>query len=600
MRRRWKRQIPRGNKMAVLTRETQDKVVKLLVDEGLADPVLVKAAQDEVIKTKQPLIAYLTSKKIINNEMVAHATALVIGVQYIDLKNVTMDKEMLLNLPQDVASRSMVVPVGENGNQLVVAMIDVTNVQATDYLATLTSRPIRAVMSSEEGIKYVLSQYVGDFSSVRQAVKSSNEELRQRQSNVKTIVQDSPISKALTAILDFAVKSKASDIHIEPLEESLVIRCRIDGVLRQVMELPKSIEPALVSRIKILSDLKIDEHRVPQDGQFAVQVGDKEVDLRIAISPVIWGEQVVIRLLDKTGTTLNIEDMGMTGRALKMVLDGISKPNGMILTSGPTGSGKSTTLYALLRKIKDVKINIVTLEDPVEYKMDGVNQIQVNVDAGLTFASGLRSILRQDPDVVMVGEIRDSETANLAVQAALTGHLVFSTLHTNSAAGILPRLTEMGIEPFLIASTLNTVIGQRLVRRVTSKRTSFKSSEIQTKELNEVLGDLLPKDASQVAAVSESLGYPGLPVLNNDGYTLVQGVDDKESPGGYKGRAGLYETIAVDDDIQKLIVGHATSAEIMKVAKEKGTVTMRQDGMLKALSGITTIEEVNRVASDLA
>lgn len=586
--------------MAILTRETQDKVVRLLVNEGLADPALIKAAQEEVAKTKQPLIAYLTSKKIINTEMVAHATAVAIGVQYVDLKNVTMDKEMLLNLPQDVASRSMVVPVGENGNQLIVAMIDVTNVQATDYLATLTGRPIRAVMSSEEGIRYVLSQYVGDFSSVKQAVKSTNEELQQRQSNVKTIVQDSPISKALTAILDFAVKSKASDIHIEPLEESLVIRCRIDGVLRQVMELPKSIEPALVSRIKILSDLKIDEHRIPQDGQFAVQVGDKEVDLRIAISPVIWGEQVVIRLLDKTGTTLNIEDMGMTGRALKMVLNGISKPNGMILTSGPTGSGKSTTLYALLRRIKDVKINIVTLEDPVEYKMDGVNQIQVNVDAGLTFASGLRSILRQDPDVVMVGEIRDSETANLAVQAALTGHLVFSTLHTNSAAGILPRLTEMGIEPFLIASTLNTVIGQRLVRRVTTKRTTLKSTEIQTKEINEVLGNLLPKDTSQVAAVSESLGYPGLPVLNNDGYTLVQGVDDKESPGGYKGRAGLYETIDVDDDIQKLIVSHATSAEIMRVAKEKGTVTMRQDGMLKALSGVTTIEEVNRVASDLA
>ena len=586
--------------MALLTRETQEKVVRLLVNAGLADPTLVKSAQDEIVKTKQPLIAYLLSKKVINTEMVAHATAKVIGVQYVDLKNVTMDKEMLLNLPQDVASRNMVVPVGENGNQLIVAMIDVTNVQATDYLATLTGRPIKAVMSSEEGIRYVLSQYVGDFSSVRQAVKSTNEELQQRQSNVKTIVQDSPISKALTSILDYAVKSKASDIHIEPLEDSLVIRCRIDGVLRQVMELPKSIEPALVSRIKILSDLKIDEHRVPQDGQFAVQVGDKEVDLRIAIAPVIWGEQVVIRLLDKTGTTLDIEQMGMTGRALKMVLSGISKPNGMILTSGPTGSGKSTTLYALLKKIKDVKINIVTLEDPVEYKMDGVNQIQVNVDAGLTFASGLRSILRQDPDVVMVGEIRDSETANLAVQAALTGHLVFSTLHTNSAAGILPRLTEMGIEPFLIASTLNTVIGQRLVRRVTEKRTSFKSSELQTRELNEVLGDILPRDQAQVAPVSESLGYPGLPVLNNDGYTLVQGVDDKESPGGYKGRAGLYETIEVDDDIQKLIVAHATSADIMKVAKAKGTVTMRQDGMLKALSGITTMEEVNRVASDLA
>ena len=586
--------------MAILTRETQEKVVKLLVDEGLADSALIKNAQAEVTRNSQPLIAYLTANKIVTNEMVAHATAVVIGVQYVDLKNATMDKEVLLNLPQDVASRSMVVPVAENGNQLIVAMIDVTNVQATDYLATLTGRPIRAVMSSEEGIKHVLSQYVGDFSSVKQAVKSTNEELRQRQSNVKTIVQDSPISKALTAILDFAVRSKASDIHIEPLEESLVIRCRIDGVLRQVMELPKSIEPALVSRIKILSDLKIDEHRVPQDGQFAVQVGDKEVDLRIAIAPVIWGEQVVIRLLDKSGTTLDIEDMGMTGRALKMVLNGIGKPNGMILTSGPTGSGKSTTLYALLKKIKDVKINIVTLEDPVEYKMDGVNQIQVNVDAGLTFASGLRSILRQDPDVVMVGEIRDSETANLAVQAALTGHLVFSTLHTNSAAGILPRLTEMGIEPFLIASTLNTVIGQRLVRRVTSKRTSYRSSEIQTKEVNEVLGDLLPKDASQVAAVSESLGYPGLPVINDVGYTLVKGVDDKESPGGYKGRAGLYETIEVDDDIQKLIVSHATSSDIMKVAKAKGTVTMRQDGILKALSGVTTIDEVNRVASDLA
>lgn len=586
--------------MALLTKETQDKVVNLLVSEGLADAEQVKVAAAEADKNKQPLIAYLTSKNLINNEMVAHATAVVIGVQYVDLKNVTMDREVLLNLPQDVATRSMVVPVGDLNGQLIVAMIDVTNVQATDYLATLTGRPIKAVMSSEEGIRYVLSQYVGDFSSVKQAVKSTNAEIAARESDVKTITQDSPISKALTSILDFAVKSKASDIHIEPLENSLVIRCRIDGVLRQVMELPKSIEPALVSRIKILSDLKIDEHRVPQDGQFAVKVGDKEVDLRIAIAPVVWGEQVVIRLLDKTGTTMDIEQMGMTGHALAMVLEGISKPNGMILTSGPTGSGKSTTLYALIKRIKDVKINIVTLEDPVEYKMDGVNQIQVNVDAGLTFASGLRSILRQDPDVVMVGEIRDSETANLAVQAALTGHLVFSTLHTNSAAGILPRLTEMGIEPFLIASTLNTVIGQRLVRRVTEKRTTYKSSELETKELNEVLADLLPKDQTQVAAVSESLGYPGLPVKNENGYTLVKGFDDKDSPGGYKGRAGLYETITVDEDIQKLIVAHATSADIMKVAKAKGTVTMRQDGMLKALSGVTTIEEVNRVASDLA
>jgi type IV pilus assembly protein PilB len=272
----------------------------------------------------------------------------------------------------------------------------------------------------------------------------------------------------------------------------------------------------------------------------------------------------------------------------------------MILTSGPTGSGKSTTLYALIQKIKSEAINIVTLEDPVEYKMDGINQIQVNVDAGLTFANGLRSILRQDPDVVMVGEIRDSETAGLAVQAALTGHLVFSTLHTNSAAGILPRLLDMGIEPFLLASTLNVVIGQRLVRRITEKRENYKSSELETEGINQIVGDLLPAKEGDVAAVSEDLGYPGLPIKNDNFYMLAKGLATKETPGGYKGRAGLYETIVVDEDIQKLIISHATAAEIMRLAKSKGTVTMRQDGILKVLSGITTIDEVNRVASDLS
>lgn len=588
--------------MALLTKDGLERVIQLLVNEGLVDVAAVAQVQAEVAQTRQPLIATLSSKKLVTNEMIAHATAVVMGVPYVDLKNVQMDQNVLALLPYDVAMRSMVVPLGESNGQLVVAMLDVGNIQSVDYLSTFTGRPVRAVMASSDGIQAVLKQYKGDFSSVKQAVKSTNEEIaaRQSSSNVKTITQDSPISKALTSILEFAVKSKASDIHIEPLEDGLVIRCRIDGVLRKVMELPKAIEPALVSRIKILSNLKIDEHRIPQDGQFAVLVGDKEVDLRIAISPVVWGEQVVIRLLDKSGTSMDVENMGMTGHALRAVLAGISRPNGMILTSGPTGSGKSTTLYALIKKIKSEKINIVTLEDPVEYKMDGVNQIQVNVDAGLTFASGLRSILRQDPDVVMVGEIRDSETANLAVQASLTGHLVFSTLHTNSAAGILPRLLDMGIEPFLLASTLNTVIGQRLVRRVSRKRTTHPSNEMQTNEINQLIGHLLPQSPDEVINVSDDLGYPGLPVVSQAGYNLVEGVDDQESPGGYSGRAGLYEAITVDEDIQKLIVAHATSAEVMRVAKEKGTVTMRQDGMLKALTGITTLDEVNRVASDLA
>ena len=588
--------------MALLTKDGLDRVIQLLVNEGLVDAGEVASVQQEVAQTKQPLLATLSNKKLVTNEMIAHATATVMGVPYVNLRDVEMGQNVLKLLPYDVAERSMVVPLGESNGQMVVAMLDVGNVQAVDYLSTLTGRPVRAVMSSSDGIQSVLNQYKGDFTGVAQAVKVTNQEVAQKaaSANVKTITQDSPISKALTSILEFAVKSKASDVHIEPLENALVIRCRIDGVLRKVMELPKAIEPALVSRIKILSNLKIDEHRIPQDGQFAVMVSDKEVDLRIAISPVVWGEQVVIRLLDKSGTSMEIEAMGMTGRALRTVLAGISRPNGMILTSGPTGSGKSTTLYALIKKIKSERINIVTLEDPVEYKMDGVNQIQVNVDAGLTFASGLRSILRQDPDVVMVGEIRDNETANLAVQASLTGHLVFSTLHTNSAAGILPRLLDMGIEPFLLASTLNTVIGQRLVRRVSEKRTVVQSTEMQTEEINNVVGGLLPKSQEDVPEVSEDLGYAGLPLANQNSYTLVKGVDDQDSPGGYSGRAGLYEAIDVDEDIQKLIISHATSAEVMRIAKEKGTVTMRQDGMLKALSGITTMEEVNRVASDLA
>ena len=587
--------------MALLTKEAEIRIIDLLLGEGLADPTLVQAVKEESERENKPLLSELVRRKLISDDMVAHATALIIGVPYVELKNIDIDQDILSKIPQEASVRVMAVPLGEKDGMLNVAMVDVTNVQATDYLSTLVNQPIRVWMSSERGIRSVLDQYHGDFSGVKDAVKETGEEaLADAQSNVKTIVQDSPISKALTTILSYAAKTKASDIHIEPLENSLIIRCRIDGVLRRIMELPKTVAPALVSRIKILSNLKIDEYRIPQDGQFTVLVDDQEIDLRIAISPVTWGEQVVIRLLDKKGVSMEIEKMGMSGHALRDVLEGIKKPNGMILTSGPTGSGKSTTLYALIQKIKSEAINIVTLEDPVEYKMDGINQIQVNVDAGLTFASGLRSILRQDPDVVMVGEIRDSETASLAVQAALTGHLVFSTLHTNSAAGILPRLLDMGIEPFLLASTLNVVIGQRLVRRVTEKREMYKSSEIETKGVNSIVGDLLPSNKESVAKVSEDLGYPGLPVKNDDFYMLARGMDTKETPGGYSGRAGLYETIVVDEDIQKLIISHATANEIMRLAKSKGTVTMRQDGVLKALSGITTLEEVNRVASDLS
>ncbi len=587
--------------MAVLAKLAQEKVAELLVSEGLADVELVRSAHAKADAANKPLLDVLLDEHIANEEMIAHATAVVIGVPYVNLNGVRLDQDTLLLLPQDVLMRVMAVPLGIKDGVLVVATLDVTDVQAIDYLASMAGKPVRAVMASERGIKEILAQYRGDFESVDEAVRATDEEnaIKLSKSRVKTIVQDSPISKALTNILNHAALSNASDIHIEPLEDSLIIRYRIDGVLRRVMELPKSVAPALVSRIKILSDLKIDEHRVPQDGEFTVLVNDKEIDLRIATAPVTWGEQVVIRLLDKSSSAMMADKMGLVGRASRAVREGIKKPNGMILTSGPTGSGKSTTLYALLQEIKSDAINIVTLEDPVEYKMEGVNQIQINVDAGLTFASGLRSILRQDPDVVMVGEIRDAETASLAVQAALTGHLVFSTLHTNSAAGILPRLLDMGVEPFLLASTLNTVIGQRLVRRVTDKHEVYRSSQLETAEINTVLGDLLPTNSGSVITVSNDLGYAGLPVKNNNGYTLVRGISTKETPGGYHGRTGIFEAITVDEEIQQLLIARATAQEIMRAAKKKGTVTLRQDGMLKALSGITTIEEVNRVASDL-
>ncbi|MDB5177330.1 MAG: putative type secretion system protein [Candidatus Saccharibacteria bacterium] len=587
--------------MALLTTDMQDKLIALLVEEGLVSSTAVQMAKQESSQNKKPFFELLADKHIIDDEMLTHAIAQISGVPYVNLTNSLISQDVLNLLPEDVAERFMAVPLAEVQNRLAVAMVDASNVQAVDYLSNLIEKPLKVFMASESGIRHVLDQYRTDLSTVDEAAHVSEQEAEKEEaSSIKTIVQDSPISRALSTILEYAVKSRASDIHIEPLESALKIRCRVDGVLREIMQLPKAIEPALVSRIKILSSLKIDEHRTPQDGQFTVKVANKEVDLRIAISPVVWGEQIVIRLLDKSGSSFNIEEMGYAGRALRAIRKGIHRPNGMVITSGPTGSGKSTSLYALVQEIKDDTMNIVTLEDPVEYKMSGVNQIQVNNEVGLSFSTGLRSILRQDPDIIMVGEIRDDETANLAVQAALTGHLVFSTLHTNSAAGVLPRLLDMKIEPFLIASTVNTIIGQRLVRRVATKRDAYQSNPIETQNILATVGHLLPKTAAEVLQVSQDLGYKDLPLAGQSAYTLVKGKDTPATPRGYNGRAGLYEVMDVSENIQQLITGHATSSQIQKQAVAEGMITMRQDGYLKALQGITTLEEVNRVTADTA
>jgi type IV pilus assembly protein PilB len=593
--------------MAVLTEETQKKVEEHLIEVGAITAEQLSTLDEEAKKDGKPLFAYMMEQGAINEEQLTEAIAITSGTPYVNLSKAVIDSKVLALLPVDVAQRFMAVPLGETNEggakRLAVAVLDASNVQMTDFLSNAVGRPIKVYVASETGINNVLSQYhidMGRIDELSDDQADTTAGKAQANADIKVIVEDSPISKILSQLLEYAQRARASDIHIEPLEDRLKIRCRIDGVLREVMSLPKSTEPALISRIKILSNLKIDEHRKPQDGQFTVMVGEKEVDLRIAISPVVWGEQVVIRLLDKSGSTFKLEDMGYAGRALRMIREGIKKPNGMVLTSGPTGSGKSTSLYALVQEIFSDEINIVTLEDPVEYKMNGVNQIQVNTAVGLTFASGLRSILRQDPDVVLVGEIRDGETANLAVQAALTGHLVFSTLHTNSAAGILPRLLDMGIEPFLIASTVNTVIGQRLVRRITTEHTSYQSNELETESIKEIVGYLLPKTEAEVAAVSADLGYGGLPLAGAQSYTLLKGKDSSQSPGGYKGRLGLYEVMNISEEVQQLIIKHATSGQIQRLAVAQGMVPMHVDGYLKALNGQTTLEEVNRVAANMA
>lgn len=605
--------------MSVLLSEaTQHQIEEQLISDGVISRDKLELYKAKAQKDKKPFFTLLIEDKVIADEALTRATALVNKTPYVNLsESPPISAKVLELLPKDTANFYMAVPLGTMKDKLVVAMLDASNLQAIDFLSEKIGKPLQVYAASESGIRRMLKQYdqniqkgisnmlsgLEEAAAIEAQAKEDDKpkgEVKARDKKVQVIVEDSPIAKALSAIMEYAAKNRASDIHVEPLEKELNIRVRIDGVLREIMRLPKSTEPALISRIKILANLKIDEHRIPQDGQFTIKVEDLEIDLRIAIAPTVWGEQVVIRLLDKTGTSLLLEDMGYTGRALRLIKKGLKNPYGMILTSGPTGSGKSTSMYAMIQEIKDEAINIVTLEDPVEYKIDGVNQIQVNPEVGLTFANGLRSILRQDPDVIMVGEIRDKETAALAVQAALTGHLVFSTLHTNSAAGILPRLLDMDLEPFLIASTVHTVIGQRLVRRAVPGGESYKSTKVETEAIHTVLGNLLPKNKEDAAKVATDLGYKSLPLAGQTDYTLVKGKATPDNPTGYKGRMGLYEVFEVTEQIQNLIIKHATSSVIQRTAQEQGMVIMRQDGYLKALAGLTTLLEVDRVASSEA
>jgi len=594
----------------ILSADTERKIEQIILQQGIVPQQTLELAKIDALKQNQSLIKVLEDRNAINDIQATKIIAMSSNIPYVDLSTVNIPNEILTIIPHDAAESFESIAFGIVDGKLNVASVDPQNLQAVDFISRRTGYPVSAYLAPKSQIDKWLGSYSGNVAlEVQQALGEeataetaigAKKPAKPTAKNIETIVQDAPITRALNTIFEFAINSKASDIHIEPRENSVKIRFRIDGILQEVMSLPKTTEAALVSRIKILSNLKIDEHRIPQDGQAQYRTKTKEVDMRIAIAPISFGEQIVIRLLDKSEGIYDIDHLGFKGRAAELLKKAITKPYGMILSTGPTGSGKSTTLYAIIQTIKSGKINIVTLEDPVEYKIDGINQMQVNNAVGLTFANGLRSILRQDPNVIMVGEIRDHETADLAVQSSLTGHLVLSTLHTNSAPGVLPRMLDMGIEPFLIASTINVVMGQRLVRKVCVKcKKAFPATEAAVAMINKVVGHLLPKTEADIKKVAEYFGYETLPIFNEKAYTLYKGEGCPDCTDGYKGRIGIYEIFEMTENMEKLLLSqNTTSTVVQQQAQKEGMLTMQQDGLMKALIGVTTLEEVSRVSTD--
>lgn len=518
----------------------------------------------------------------------AKETFAAVNVPYMDLSNTTVPKRTLNLLPEHIARHYQVVPVEEKEGKLVVAMIDPEDREAVEFIKKKTGLDLDIRICTQADLNHILDQYSALSGELKKIVESAEEEedLEAKKATPKKetveIIETAPAAKIFQSLVKRAVREKSSDIHIEPQEEEVVIRFRIDGVLKEIIKLPKEIHSAIISRIKILSNLKIDETRLPQDGRFQTIIDGAEVDFRVSTFPTVNGEKAVARILDKSAGILTLEQLGLRGSAYHTLDEDIHKAHGMILVTGPTGSGKTTTLYAVIDKIRNVGINIVTLEDPVEYRIPGINQAQVHPKINFSFATGLRSIVRQDPDVIMVGEIRDYETADMAIHAALTGHVVLSTLHTNDSAGAVPRLVDMKIEPFLINSSLNCVVAQRLCRRICEACKEPMTADASQKEL--ALKELknLP---SQEKRPEKTEFYHG------------KGCDNCVNT-GYKGRIGIFEVFDLTNNLKDLIANRASGTTLGQQAIKNGMVTMKQDGILKALDGLTTLEEVWRVTKD--
>lgn len=592
-------------------RLSDSTVEQLLVKKQKITAEQLDGIKDEQKQSNRPLQDLVVRHEIVSDKDLTKLYAEYADIPFADINPKTIDKTILKVLPEKIARQYSAVVFGIKGDSKQLAMEDPDDMQAVDFLQKQIGSNYKLFVATKENILQVLENYRdGVAEEISDVIAVQKEENVDKEVSEEDISEDSPIAKTVNLILEYAVRSNASDIHIEPREEFLQVRYRVDGVLREANKLPRNVQAALISRIKILSNLKIDERRVPQDGRFKITVAGKKYALRVSTLPISEGEKVVMRILDESNKALSLEDLGYWGWSLEKINNAIAQPYGMMLVTGPTGSGKSTSLYSALTILNKPNVNISTVEDPVEYKINGANQTQVNPVAGMTFIAGLRALLRQDPNIIMVGEIRDAETANLAVQASLTGHLVFSTLHTNNASTCLPRLLDMGIEPFLIASTVRAVIGQRLVRRlckkckesytptkdevqtvlstfgITSERHLQYIHELEKKATSEKIGEDIGADLSSTASNITRLYKP-----NPDGC-------DECGHAGYKGRMGIYEVLDNSVNIQKLIVANATSNTIQDQAVKDGMVTMQIDGFIKALRGQTSIEEILRVTRE--
>ncbi len=557
----------------------------VLVSQGVLDKKTAEDVKLLEIQTGKPQEDILRSKGLVNEFELTRAKAQIYNVPFIDLSKAPVSPEALAMLPQEAARRLKVFPVSVDkvNRQMVLAMADPLDLSSIEFVEKKTGMVVIPKIAQPSQIEmFITTSYATSLAQeVGEALREVTKEKRVRiLDTTKSIIREEKVAEIVTHILSFAVRARSSDIHIEPMEKFTRVRYRIDGILSEKLTIPKELHDAVVSRIKILSGMKIDEKRVPQDGRFTFKSGEREVDLRVSSLPTVDGEKIVMRLLEKSTGIPKLTELGLRGRALKNLQSAIRVPHGIILICGPTGSGKTTTLYSIIQEINSPQVNIVTLEDPVEYKIPGVNQVQINPAAGLTFASGLRSFLRQDPNIILVGEIRDQETADLAIQASLTGHLVFSTLHTNDAAGALPRLLDMGAEPYLLTSSMTAIVAQRVLRRIHEDcKTEYEIEPKVKEEMKRVLGSFWPKDESNLK--------------------FYKGLGDKECDNtGYYGRIGIFEVLPVTEKISRLILERASSAEIAKEAYEEGMVSMQQDGFLKVLEGITTVEEVLRVARE--